>query len=213
MNLEIKGFSKKYGEKVVFDNFDLTIGRSEIVVLLGDSGVGKTTLLNYLAGLDDDKPSLSCSYIFQEPRLLKGVTVKKNVYLACHDLDLTLKTLNDVELSNAQDLYPDELSGGMAQRASMARAFVARRDLILMDEPFSSLDIRLKYRLYDIFRKLWQENKPAVVLVTHDLDEAMELGDRVVVLKGNPASVVLDEKVKENDRETLKTKIREVIIG
>ena len=94
----------------------------------------------------------------------------------------------------------------------MARAFVARRDLILMDEPFSSLDIRLKYRLYDIFRKLWQENKPAVVLVTHDLDEALELADRIIVLKGNPAAIALDESVKTANKDDLRNKIRDTII-
>lgn len=213
MSIEIKGFTKKYGDKVVFENFYLTLREGEITVVLGDSGVGKTTLLNALAGLDEEKITMApCSYIFQEPRLLKGVTVKKNVFLACHDDTATEKALADVELTDSKDSYPDELSGGMAQRVSMARAFVARRDLILMDEPFSSLDIRLKYRLYDIFRKLWQENKPAVVLVTHDLDEALELADRIIVLKGNPAAIALDESVKTANKDDLRNKIRDTII-
>lgn len=213
--MKFKGYCKKYADKVIFQDFDLTLDNGEITVLLGNSGVGKTTLLNALAGLDKDfsgqVDTLPCSYIFQEPRLLKGATVYQNVFLACHDKERTNDLLTAVELSDYSSAYPKELSGGMAQRVSMARAFSAKRELLLMDEPFSSLDVGLKHRLYKFFRTLWEKDRPTTVFITHDLNEAFEIGDRIIIIKGSPAKIVFDERITEPTQD-LKDRIKAVLI-
>lgn len=209
--MEIKNYCKSHGNKVIFDNLSLSIADHSITAIMGNSGTGKTTLLNALARLDTFEGEIvcgKCSYIFQEPRLLKGVTVYKNIELALPfpDEKKVNGILADVELLEAKDLYEYQLSGGMAQRVSLARAFVTDRDVILMDEPFSGLDMGLKLRLYDLFKKLYEKKKPTVILVTHDLEEALALADRIIVLGSSPTTVILDKRVE--DTQELRDKIK-----
>ena len=213
--MEIKNYTKRFKDKTIFQNFNLNLNDGEVTAILGNSGVGKTTLLNALAGLDlefdgqiDRRP---CAYIFQEPRLLKGATVFQNIFLACHNNDTAAYYLNAVELGEHGDKYPKQLSGGMAQRVSMARAFASERPVLLMDEPFSSLDIGLKYRLFDTFRTLWSKTRPTTVFITHNPDEALELCNRIVVLKGSPATVVLDVDVTNTPREEVKRELVKIL--
>ena len=178
--------SKAYGEKKIFENLALEFADGEVVCVLGASGVGKTTLLRILAGLTNYEGELDglparVGYAFQEPRLLPHLTVEQNlVYAGARNFERVLET---TELSAHRRKYPRELSGGEKQRLALARAFAADAPLLLLDEPFSSLDTALKIRLWSVFARLWEEKKPTAVLVTHDLEEAWALGRRIVVLK------------------------------
>lgn len=214
--MEIKNYSKSYGDKVIFKDLSLSIKAGSITAIMGNSGAGKTTLLNAISKLDSDYSGDiicgKCSYIFQEPRLLKGVTVYKNIELALTKPDEKKvdEILAEVELSDAKDLYESELSGGMAQRVSLARAFVTDREMLLMDEPFSGLDMGLKLRLYNLFKKLHEKRKPTVILVTHDLEEALTLADRIIILGSSPATILFDEKVNCDDTN-LRMRIKNIL--
>ena len=190
-NIIFDGVSKQYGEISVYRDFSLEIGAGKITCLLGPSGCGKTTLLNMLAGLvpyDGKIENIPArvSYIFQEERLLPNLTVKQNIAFALGkeaDERRIADVLAKVELSDREDAWPSELSGGQAQRVSIARAFAYPSELILMDEPFSSLDTALKIRLIDVFCNLWREERRTAVFVTHDAEEAYMLAHRAVVMK------------------------------
>ncbi|MBE7079306.1 MAG: ABC transporter ATP-binding protein [Clostridiales bacterium] len=196
MKLQI---SKSYGEKKVFENLELEIKEGEIVCVLGESGGGKTTLLNILAGLIDyagervDVPE-NVGYIFQEPRLLSNLTVAGNLrYVGGRDEDID-EILQKTEILGLKNKRPTRLSGGERQRVSIARAFLSDAPLLLLDEPFSSLDTALKIRLLEVFAKLWREKPKTAVMVTHDIEEACALAQRIVVLKGG--RIVLDIPVE-----------------
>lgn len=183
--------SKSYPSGPVYKDFSLSIEEGKITCLLGASGCGKTTLLNMLAGLLPYQGRIAgvpgrVSYIFQEERLLPNLTVRGNVALVLGrraDAGRVSDILKKVELSGKEDAFPAELSGGQAQRVSIARAFAYPSGLILMDEPFASLDTALKIRLIGVFCRLWEEEKRTAVFVTHDAEEAYMLSHRALVLK------------------------------
>lgn len=183
--------SKSYGDTAVYKDFSLTVEEGSITCLLGASGCGKTTLLNMIARLTPYEGKIEnvperISYIFQEERLLPNLTVRQNVALVLGrgaDRQKISEILEKVELSGKEDAYPSALSGGQAQRVSIARAFAYPSRLILMDEPFSSLDTALKIRLIDVFCRLWREERRTAVFVTHDVEEACMLAHRAIVLR------------------------------
>lgn len=190
-NICFENICKKYAQMQVYENFSLEIESGKITCLLGESGCGKTTLLNMLASLIPYEGNIRnvperISYIFQEERLLPNLTVYENIrYVLGKRADRTaiMDILEKVELAEKADAYPAELSGGQAQRVSIARAFAYPSELILMDEPFSSLDTGLKIRLINVFCKLWEEDHRTAVFVTHDAEEAYMLSHRAIVLK------------------------------
>ena len=186
--IRLKDISKRYGALCVYDHFDLDIEEGKITCILGSSGSGKTTLLNILSGLTSYEgeidPQKKCAYIFQQPRLVPNLTVRGNLKLVCREEEKIVSMLEKVELSDKADAYPVELSGGQAQRVSVARAFLYPSDLLLMDEPFSSLDTALKIRLIEVFCSLWREEKRTVVFVTHDAEEAYMLSHRALAVEG-----------------------------
>ena len=190
-DITFENVTKKYGDLTVYDNFYLSRKRGEITCILGESGSGKTTLLNMLAGLTPYEgsiaPKLKCSYVFQEPRLVSNLTVRGNLSLICKDKNKVEEMLAAVELSDKAEAYPVGLSGGQAQRVAVARAFLYPADLILLDEPFSSLDLALKLKISALFLKLWEREKRTAVFVTHNADEALMLANRIVVLKDGRA--------------------------
>ena len=186
--ITIKNITKKYGSLTVYDGFDLQIAEGEITCLLGPSGCGKTTLLNILAGLTPYGGEVSykggCSYIFQTPRLVPNLTAAGNLLLVCRDRAKVAEMLERVGLADKAGAYPVELSGGQAQRVSVARAFLHPAPRILMDEPFSSLDTALKIRLIGLFCELWRAERRTALFVTHDAEEACMLSHRALVLSG-----------------------------
>ena len=186
----MRGLSRKFGDRTVLHGVDLDIAHGEFIALIGRSGSGKSTLLRALAGLDREVTGqLSAagpvSVAFQEPRLVPWKRVLANVALGLRaaDPEATARTaLGEVGLAERASAWPATLSGGEAQRASLARALVRDPRLLLLDEPFSSLDALTRITMHRLVLSLWTRHRPAVLLVTHDVDEALALADRVLVL-------------------------------
>ena len=186
----VRGLSRAFGGRVVLDGVDLDIAPGEFVAMLGVSGTGKSTLLRALAGLDREVTGElsvpgTVAVAFQEPRLLPWRRVLANVALGLRvpDADAVAgRALEEVGLTERADAWPLTLSGGEAQRAALARALVREPSLLLLDEPFSALDALTRIAMHRLVLRLWERHRPAVLLVTHDVDEALILADRVLVL-------------------------------
>lgn len=184
---------KRFGDRVILDGVDLQIERGEFVALLGASGSGKTTLLRMLAGLDvaDEGDLLvpqARTVVFQEPRLFPSQRVLSNVTVGLRGRDAAvrdtaLRALDEVGLAGHADAWPVTLSGGEAQRVALARALVREPELLLLDEPFAALDALTRLKMQDLVSDLVARHRPAVLLVTHDVDEALRLADRIIVLR------------------------------
>lgn len=217
--LILKDVNKSFGEKKILDNFNLVLDNQKINCLIGESGRGKSTILNLVSGLlDIDSGKIngcslkSVSYIFQEDRLIPWLTVKENLNLALkhyykeEDLELKIKkVLKKVKGLDWADKYPDKLSGGMKQRINIARALGKPSDVILMDEPFKSLDYKTKYLIMDEFKRIFQEDKRIVVFVTHDVDECIYFQGKVIVLGESPLKIkgVFIDKLQENKQKII----------
>lgn len=207
--LEIEHLAKTYADgTVALSRIDLTVGPSEIVALVGGSGCGKTTLLRLVAGLDrptagairlDGEPITAphpgVGIVFQEPRLLPWLSVADNVGFGIAHLPVAERreriayALLKVGLESHAGRWPKDLSGGQQQRTAVARAFVAEPKLLLLDEPFSALDAFTRASLHEHLLALWGESRPMVILVTHDVGEAVTLADRVFVMRPKPGRV------------------------
>jgi sulfonate transport system ATP-binding protein len=182
--------TRNFGGRAVLDGLDLTIRPGEFVALIGRSGSGKSTVLRALAGLDAEvggqlNVNGAVAIAFQDPRLLPWRKFAANVALGLREPDpraVALEALREVGLEAYADAWPRTLSGGEAQRASLARALVHRPNLLLLDEPFSALDALTRITMHRLVSALWIAHQPAVLLVTHDVDEALSLADRVLVL-------------------------------
>lgn len=210
----VKNLTCSYEQKTIFDNFDVTFEQGKINVILGGSGVGKTTLLNAIAGIKSYEGQIEgceggVSYIFQKDRLIPSMSVYKN-------LDLILKgvvkdkaerkrmieqTAVDLEISDVLKSLPSEISGGQAQRVSMARAFLYPSDVMLLDEPFKALDTALKTRLIKQFAALQEKKNKTVVFVTHAIDECLLLADDYFVFDDAPVKIVLQGKINSKKSE------------
>jgi sulfonate transport system ATP-binding protein len=188
--VSLRHVDRHFGDHRVIDGLDLDIAAGEFVALLGASGSGKTTLLRILAKLDradsgEVTTPVAVSTVFQEPRLMPWKRVWQNVALGVRQADarqLALRALAEVGLEHRVYAFPATLSGGEAQRVALARGLVREPKLFLLDEPFAALDALTRIRMHALLLDLWRRHLPAVLLVTHDINEAILLADRVLVL-------------------------------
>lgn len=219
--VRLRDFTRRFGANTIIDGLDLDIAPGEFIALLGRSGSGKTTLLRTLAGLDDalgqdiTVPS-SRAVVFQDARLLPWKKVWRNVALGLRGGNVRARAeaaLSEVGLGHRLDAWPLTLSGGEAQRTALARALVREPQLLLLDEPFAALDALTRVRMHDLVLALWRKHRPAVLLVTHDVDEAIALADRVLVLDGG--NIIAEERITaaRGERTALAPALREALLG
>ena len=204
---KVSGLVKQYEGLKVLDGLDLEFPAGKITAILGSSGCGKTTLLNILAGLiprDAGHVELDgrISCVFQEPRLLPWLNVSRNVALVLEEQlpadkvgETVARHLGLTGMTEYADFFPAQLSGGLKQRAALARAFAFPAEILLMDEPFKSLDFQARRRLIRDFLALWRRETRTVVFVTHDIREALWMGDKVVLLSEKPARVLREHSL------------------
>lgn len=208
--IELTGVSKRYPTGLLaVAGIDLEVTRHEIVAVIGPSGCGKSTILRLIAGLEEPTsgtvevaghrvigPDRSAGIVFQQPRLMPWLTVEKNVAFGLdRGADASTETAEVIErvgLAPFARALPRELSGGMAQRVAIARALVTKPPVLLLDEPFSALDAFTRIDLQGHLLEVWDWYRPTTLLVTHDIDEALVLADRVVVIGGVPGSIQAD---------------------
>lgn len=211
--LSIRNLSHHYAKKgkiisQIISNLNLEIKKGEIVSILGKSGCGKTTLANiicgyikptegniYIDGIMSTLPSKNKIMVNQENDLFDWMTVEENMKIATERITIIDKYLKLVKLENTKLDYPSKLSGGMKKRLSLARALAANPDLLILDEPFSYLDQVTKMEILDELLKIVKSTKTTTILITHNIDEAVYLSDRIVILSGNPSHLVKDIKI------------------
>ncbi|MBD2742792.1 ABC transporter ATP-binding protein [Coleofasciculus sp. FACHB-1120] len=234
--LEIENLRKSYptadgGEFVVLDGIDLSVGENEFICVIGHSGCGKSTLLKMVAGLEKPtsgsvqlegreirKPGAERMMVFQHYSLLPWLTVKENIRLAVDEvlkkasraekISIVNEHLAMVNLTAAADKYPDEISGGMKQRVGIARALAIRPKMLLMDEPFGALDALTRGKLQQQVLHIWEHQRQAVMMITHDVDEALYMSDRIILMTNGPHAKIgeiLDVPFKHpRDRQALR---------
>ena len=216
--LEINNLFKSYknadgSEFSVLDNINLSIGENEYISVIGHSGCGKSTLLKIVAGLEKQsdgivtlegkeirKPGADRMMVFQHYGLLPWLTVRENIRLAVDEVLRSLSRADKISLVNehlamvnltaAADKYPDEISGGMKQRVGIARALAIRPKMLLMDEPFGALDALTRGKLQKQVLDIWENRRQAAMMITHDVDEAIYMSDRIVLMTNGPAATI-----------------------
>lgn len=210
--LSVEQVSRTFNHKQAgLIDVSFSVEEGEIIGILGTSGCGKSTLLRVLSGLDKEytgKFSLEkedVGMMFQEPRLMPWLTVEQNVAfgLKGDQKAIVHELLDTVGLSGFEKHYPKDLSGGMSQRTAIARALVTEPEVLLLDEPFSAVDAFTKMQLQELLLSIWKKKNTTMLLVTHDIDEALYLCDRILILKGQPgilAEVLTIKQSKPRDR-------------
>lgn len=196
--LDINVARKSFGNTTVLHNVRLQLHDREVISLLGPSGCGKSTLLRIVAGLEKDyqghlnRTADEVAFVFQEPRLMPWLTVEQNIGFSDDrhfDKAWVAQLIDEVGLSGFAEALPKALSGGMAQRVAIARGLYSHPKVLLLDEPFSAVDAFTRMKLQDLLLQLAQRHAIALLLVTHDVDEALYLSDRVLVMGNRPSSI------------------------
>lgn len=214
--IRLKGLTKRYGDHILYEGFDLYLPKHEIISILGPSGCGKTTLLNFIAGLTEAEGGSiegihaeKLGYMFQEPRLIPWLTVEQNLSFALsHVLDQQTyvekrdRILTRLDMQSKLKRYPHQLSGGEQQRIALARAFLMPSDVLLMDEAFKGLDLVTKNALLKAFIDLWTKDPKTVVAVSHDISEAVMLSDCILLFSKSPVKVLTKICLTEERRRS-----------
>lgn len=195
--------SKNYKDKAIFDDFNLAIEDKKITCILGESGAGKTTLANIILGLTDHQGGVEgiekpVSAVFQQDRLIPSLTVMQNINLVNKNANESV--LDDIGLSGAGNMYPNRLSAGMARRVAILRGLLYPAKTLIMDEPFINLDIAIKYSIIDKIKQEQVKEPKTVIMITHDIKEAVTLADRIVLLKDS--KIVYDNSNITAETET-----------
>ncbi|AGC68297.1 aliphatic sulfonates import ATP-binding protein SsuB 2 [Thermoclostridium stercorarium subsp. stercorarium DSM 8532] len=235
--IKLLNIEKSFNGTKILDKISMEFEEKTITAILGPSGCGKTTLLRIVAGLiNADSGEITgndgktLSFLFQEPRLLPWKNAWKNLEIVLPDSvdrltrkKICFEMIEKVGLKGYENHMPAELSGGMRQRLAMARAFIVQADILLMDEPFQSLDLRRKGQMINLFKELWKKQRPLVIMVTHDVQEALLLSDKIYVLSDKPTGILkeihnpmaFDERNVKNERFYALEKeiISEYVIG
>ncbi|MFH1138515.1 MAG: ABC transporter ATP-binding protein [Pseudomonadota bacterium] len=214
--IEVKNLTKRFGDLVVLNNINFNVPEGEFLAIVGPTGCGKTTFLNCLSKLMPSSEGdifidgevanprkHNISFVFQEPTCMPWRTVKENVAYGMEvkkfpkdQLNKKLDTiLNLVGLADTANLYPNQVSASMMQRIAVARAFAVNPDLLLMDEPYGQLDVKLRYYLEDELVKLWKTLKSTVIFVTHNIEEAVYVAERILVLSNKPTNIKAEVQV------------------
>lgn len=222
--LTVKNLARTFNEgKAGFVNTNFTIENGEIIGILGTSGCGKSTLLRVLAGLDEGyegeinisntDSTNKIGMMFQDPRLMPWLSVEDNINFGKptpKQGELTKELIELVGLTGFEKHYPKDLSGGMAQRTAIARSLIVEPNILLLDEPFSALDAFTKMNLQDLLLSIWKERQTTMVLVTHDIDEALYLCDRIFILRGQPGELYEEVKIdKQRPRKRADAQLTE----
>ncbi|CAI6242746.1 Sulfonate transport system ATP-binding protein [Bacillus subtilis] len=207
ISIKEKAFVQEGRKNTVLENIELSIAPGEFLTLIGPSGCGKSTLLKIIAGLDSEydgsveingrsvtAPGIQQGFIFQEHRLFPWLTVEQNIAADLNLKDLKVKQKVDelieiVRLKGSEKAYPRELSGGMSQRVAIARALLREPEVLLLDEPFGALDAFTRKHLQDVLLDIWRRKKTTMILVTHDIDESVYLGNELAILKAKPGKI------------------------
>lgn len=227
MKYQIKNINKHYEDLNVLEDINIDFDEYKTTCILGESGSGKTTLLNIIAGITDKDSgevigfqNEDSSFVFQEDRLIEWKNVKDNISFVLEgkmskiEIDKTIDSyLKLVNLEQYKYYYPKSLSGGMRQRISILRAFVYPSKILIMDEPFKSLDINNKQIVIELFKKLRTVEKKTCILVTHDIEESLTLGDKIVIFSNKPTKIIdiIDNiSILDKDNES-KIKLKKLI--
>lgn len=223
--IKLNNVCKEYNNELLYNNFNIEFDQNKISCILGPSGIGKTTLVNMITGLttpDSGEIMLPInskfSYVFQEPRLLEWYSVYDNIEIVLREYyDITErkaiinKTLDLVGLNDFSNYKISELSGGMAQRVSLARAFAYPSNILILDEPFKGLDYKLEEDLLIKFKSLWQNDKRTVLFITHDIEQALFLSDYVYVFNNKPVEVVYSLSIDKLSKNSISIDAKNII--